>query len=115
MILSLASRIVSDVVVIEVSGKLRFSECVLSENINSLLKEGYRRFIINLAGITHIDAFGVGQLITVWTLVGKQRGDIWFSQPSSRVLRLLNITKLDTIFQIINDEAEILDSELSVA
>jgi anti-anti-sigma factor len=118
MILSLASRIVSDIVVIEVSGKLRFCECALSEKITSLLKEGNRRYIINLAGVTHIDAFGLGQLINVWSLVGNKCGDIWFNQPSPRVIRLLNNTKLDAIFRIIKDEAEVLEElqpELSVA
>ena len=118
MILSLASRIVSDIVVIEVSGKLRFCECALSEKVTSLLKEGNRRYIINLAGVTHIDAFGIGQLINVWSLVGNKRGDIWFNQPSPRVMQLLNITKLDAVFRIISDEAEILEDlqpELSVA
>jgi anti-sigma B factor antagonist len=109
MILSLASRIVSDIVVLALSGKLQFSERALSDKINSLLTEGHRRFIINLSGITHIDAFGLGQLVIAWTLIENKGGDIWFSQPSTRVLRLLHITKLDTIFQIIKAESEILE------
>jgi anti-sigma B factor antagonist len=113
MTLALASRIVSGVVIIDVSGRLCFCERSLSEQTAALLKEKYRRFVINLAETTHMDAFGLGQLIKVWTLVGNTGGSVSLMRPSVQVLRLLEITKLNTLFQVIQEEADILEYDYS--
>jgi anti-anti-sigma factor len=111
MTLALVTRTVSGAVILDVSGRLCFCEGALSGKIIALLKERHRRFVINLSGITHIDAFGLGQLIKVWTLVQNKGGDVSLMRPSIRVLKLLGITKLNTVFQIIQDEADILEAD----
>jgi len=74
MSLAITSRIVSGVVVVDVSGKLRFLEFGLPDQINELLEEGHRDFVLNLANVTYVDSFGLGQLITIWTSIRNKGG-----------------------------------------
>jgi anti-anti-sigma factor len=62
MSLAIKTRIVSDVVNIDMAGRLCFLEFALHEQINRLLDEGRTDFILNLADISYIDSFGLGQL-----------------------------------------------------
>ncbi|MBI4475272.1 MAG: STAS domain-containing protein, partial [Acidobacteria bacterium] len=73
MALAITSRIVSGVVIVDVSGRLCFLEFALRDHINGLLVEGHRKFVLNLADVPYIDSFGLGQLITIWTSV-RSRG-----------------------------------------
>jgi anti-sigma B factor antagonist len=74
--------------------------------MNSLLTEGKRSFVLNLAGVEYIDSSGLGQLITIWTSIKNRGGQMAVLSPTKRVQRLFDITRLDTVFKICEKEDE---------
>ena len=106
MALSIMSRIVSGVVILDLSGRLCFLEITLRDRINELLEEGHRVFALNLANVPYIDSFGLGQLITIWTSIRSRGGQLILLQPTDHVQKLFQITKLNSIFPISEEEAQ---------
>jgi len=110
MALALASRIVSGVVIVDLSGRLRFLEVGLRDHINELLDEGHREFVLNMADVPYIDSFGLGQLITIWTSIRGRGGELVILRPTDHVQRLLALTKLNSIFQVSGEETQAVKS-----
>ena len=92
------------------SGRLCFLEVALRDHINGLLAEGHRDFVLNLADVPYIDSFGLGQLITVRTSIRMRGGQLILLRPTENVQKLLQITKLNSIFQTSGDEAQAVTS-----
>jgi anti-anti-sigma factor len=103
--LSIATRIEAGVVILDVSGRLCFLEVALLDSVNELLERGHREFILNLSAVPYIDSFGLGQLIAIWTSIGKKSGQMTLLRPTRHTRRLLQITKLDTVFHLSGQEA----------
>ena len=100
MPLSITTRIEAGGVMLDVSGWLCFLEVALLDRINELLEAGHREFFLNLAAVPYIDSFGLGQLIAIWTSIGKNSGQMTLLRPTDHIRKLLHITKLDTVFQL---------------
>jgi anti-sigma B factor antagonist len=98
------SRAVSGIVVIDLSGRLDFLEVSLREEVQRLLGEGSREFVINLSDVPYVDSFGLGQLITIWTSIQRAGGKMTLLWPTPQVLKLFELTKLNTVFTIWNEE-----------
>ena len=106
MTLAITSRIVSEVVIIDLSGRLCFLESGLRQQVNELLDELHRDFILNLADVPYIDSYGLGQLVSIWTSIRGQGGHMILLRPTDRIRELFQITKLDTVFEILHDEVQ---------
>ena len=102
------SRAISGVVVIDLSGRLDFLEVYLREEVQKLLGQGSREFVINLADVPYVDSFGLGQLITVWTSIKRAGGKMTLLWPAPQVLKLFELAKLDTVFTIWNEEHHVI-------
>lgn len=100
MPLSIATRIEARTVILDLSGRLCFLEVALLDRVNELLEAGHREFVLNLAAVSYLDSFGLGQLIAIWTSIGKKSGQMTLLRPTDHVRKLLQITKLDTVFQL---------------
>ena len=110
MSLSITSRFVSGVVIVDMSGRLCFLEVALRKHINELLEEGHREFVLNLADVPYIDSFGLGQFVTIWTSIRNRDGQLVLLRPTGHVRQLLQITKLDSIFHISVEESQAVSS-----
>jgi len=66
--------------------------------------------LLNLSGVNYIDSSGLGELVTAFTSVRKQGGELKLLNLTKRVQDLLQITKLYTVFEITDDEAASLKS-----
>ena len=104
--LTVTSKIVSDVVIFNLAGRFSFMEYGLRDRTKELLDAGHSAFILNLADVTYIDSFGVGQIFSIWTSIRAKHGQIVVLQPTAPVQTVLQATKLDTVFQIFTDEAQ---------
>jgi anti-sigma B factor antagonist len=104
MSLEIASRIVSGVVIVDVAGRLCFLDVTLRERINEWLEEGHRAFVLNLANVPYVDSFGLGQLITISNSIRSKGGQMILLQPTDHVRALLQITRLNTVFNISEEE-----------
>ena len=100
MSISIGTRIEGGVIILDVSGRLCILEVALLGRVNEMLEAGHRVFALNLADVPYIDSFGLGQLIAIWTSIGEKSGQMTLLQPTAHVRKLLQITKLDTVFHL---------------
>ena len=106
MSFAITSRIVSGVVIVDMSGRLCILEFALRDHINKLLEEGHREFVLNLADVPYIDSFGLGELITAWTSIRERGGQLILLRPTDYVQKLFQITKLNSVFRTSGEESQ---------
>jgi len=110
MSMVLTPRRLDDVVILDLSGRITMGEgtVVLRDQIQKLLRGGDRKVLLNLADVDYIDSSGLGELVTSFTTVRNQSGQLKLLNLTSRVQDLLQITKLLTVFEVFNNETEAL-------
>jgi anti-sigma B factor antagonist len=106
------SRQKDDVASVEVSGKLiRDARCdELWQKICNLAEIGRKRIFLHVAGVTHIDSFGMGELVAAYTTLTDAGGQMKLLSVGPRIEPLLRITSLNTVSEIYEDEASALRS-----
>jgi anti-sigma B factor antagonist len=105
MSLTITSHISATSVVLNLSGRLCFMEMALREQITALLNQGHREFVLNMIELDYIDSFGLGQLVSIWTSIRNKNGQMTLVKPGEKVLKLLEITKLNTVFHIESEQS----------
>jgi len=107
-----STRLVNQVVIIDTIGELRLGEGteVVRNLVRELLNQGYRKILLNLRDVRHIDSAGVGELMSCHTSVNNQGGQLKLMNLGKNVRNLLQITKLYTIFEVVDDEPTALAS-----
>jgi len=107
MALSISSRDVSGITVLDVSGDSTMSDgTVLQQHVRELLDQGSRFFILNLQNVRYLDSFGLGQIVATYQNVRGQKGDMKIINPNSKNRDLLRYTRIDTVVQVLPSEAE---------
>lgn len=105
-------RLVGTTFVIDLRGPFKGSTVVhgLNDRIWTLLSQDAKEFAINLTDVSEIDSSGLGGLAEAYNQVTGARGEIKFFGAPKRVERLLQRTRLDTIFELYGSERAALDS-----
>src|SRR5262249_12237320 len=88
MALIIKQRNVSDIVVLDLGGRLWVLDLPLRDLVNGILVGGRQNFVLNLAGVDYIDSSGLGQLISIWTSIRSRGGDMTILNPTKRVQQL---------------------------
>ena len=106
------SRRLDDVVILDLSGRITIGEgtVMVRDTLQKLLHLGDLKFLVNLGGVDYIDSSGLGELITAFTTVRKQGGQLKLLNLTRRVHDLLQITKLLTVFDAFDSESEAMKS-----
>lgn len=106
MSVSIITRQVDSIVVMEVEGRVTLGEATgrLREAIRTLVEGGNTRIILNLTKVNYMDSAGLGELVGAYTSVKRQGGDVKLVGVSGRALDLLQVTKLSTLFDSFDDE-----------
>lgn len=101
-----STRLVKNVLIVDTIGELRLGEGtdVVRNLIREQLEQGYKNILLNLRDVRHIDSAGVGELMSCYTSVRNQGGQLKLMNLSKNVHNLLQITKLYTIFEVVEDE-----------
>jgi anti-sigma B factor antagonist len=110
--LDVKERQAGDVTILDLRGEVRIGEgsIALRDAIRNLADAGKNKLLLNLAGVSYIDSSGIGELIANYTTVTRQGGQLKLLKLTDRVQNLLVITKLLTVFDAYEDEAEALKS-----
>ncbi|HKS11112.1 MAG TPA: STAS domain-containing protein [Pyrinomonadaceae bacterium] len=110
--LDVKERQAGDVTILDLRGEVRIGEgsIALRDAIRNLADAGKQKLLLNLAGVSYIDSSGIGELIANYTTVSRQGGQLKLLKLTDRVQNLLVITKLLTVFDAYEDEAEALKS-----
>jgi anti-sigma B factor antagonist len=78
---------------------------ILRETVKDLLAKGHKKILLNLGDVSYIDSSGIGELVSAYTSVRNQGGELKLLKLTKKVHDLLQITKLYTVFDIKDDEA----------
>ena len=101
-------RVVNDVTILDLKGKITLGDGdeALKDKINSLVMQNRRRILLNLAEVPYIDSAGLGEVVRTYTTVKRQGGSLKLLNLTKRITDLLAITKLLTVFETYDTEAD---------
>jgi anti-sigma B factor antagonist len=94
------------------SGAVRMGEgsIELRNAIRGLVDGGKKKILLNLRSVKNIDSSGIGELIANYTTVSRDGGQLKLLNLTEKIQNLLVITKLLTVFDAYDNEAEALNS-----
>jgi anti-sigma B factor antagonist len=101
-----STRQVGDVTVVDISGRIVIGEesAALRELIHDLISHRHNKILLNLRDVQYIDSSGLGSLVGAFTSVRKQHGELKLLHLTGAVQNVMQVTKLYTVFDIMNDE-----------
>lgn len=107
MSVKLTPRKVGDVTVIDAVGRITLGEASSSfrDTVREMVGKGEKKLLLNLADVSYIDSSGIGELVSAYTTVTNQGGQLKLLNLTKRIQDLLQITKLYTVFEVFDDEA----------
>ena len=101
----ISERAVGNVRVVDVEGPITQGPSdLLTDKIRSLLQQGEKRIVVNLAAVPYMDSAGLGALVQAYTTTAKQGGSLKLQHLTTKLHDLLVITKLITVFESFDDE-----------
>jgi anti-sigma B factor antagonist len=110
--LEVNERQAGDVTILDMNGSVRMGEGAISlrNSIRGLVEQGKKKILLNLKGVKNIDSSGIGELIANYTTVSRDGGQLKLLNLTEKIQNLLVITKLLTVFDSYDNEAEALNS-----
>ena len=112
MSMKVSTRLVDGIVILDLSGRITLGEgsVQLRDAIRDLVAQGQKNILLNLGDVNYIDSSGIGELVSAFTTVKNQGGQLKLLNLTKKVHDLLQITKLYTVFDIKDDEASAVGS-----
>ena len=112
MALTIASREVDGVAVLDLNGRITLGEgsVQLRDAIRDMISKGQTRILLNLAEVNYIDSSGLGELVSAYTTAKNQGATLKLLKLTKKVHDLLQLTKLYTVFDVSDDEASAIAS-----
>ena len=110
--MQIEERVVGEVTILDLKGKITLGEGdeALKDKINSLIQQNRKRILLNLADVPYIDSAGLGEIVRTYTTVSRQGGKLKLLNLTKRIQDLLAITKLLTVFETYESEADAVKS-----
>lgn len=108
----ISERNVGGVVVVDISGKLTLTDSPgrIKEKVTSLVFQGEKQIVLNMADVTYVDSSGLGELVACHLTAVKGGSTMKLANAGGRMQDLLVLTKLLTIFESHPSEAEAINS-----
>jgi anti-sigma B factor antagonist len=105
-------RHIGKIAVVDLSGKITIGEgdVVLRERVTELLEGGHQSVLLNLEKVSYMDSAGIGELVACYKRAKEKDGTVKLLNPSGKVYDLLQLTKLEEVFETFKDEKEALVS-----
>ena len=106
MSMKTSNRQVDGVTIVDCSGRITLGEgsVILRDTVRDLLGKGNNKILLNLGDVNYIDSSGIGELVSAYTTVKNQGGELKLLNLTKKVHDLLQITKLYTVFDVKDDE-----------
>jgi anti-anti-sigma factor len=73
---------------------------LLAEALGQEIENGHTHLVLDLSSVDYMSSAGLRELVSAYKKVKRVAGDLRLVQPSPRVQEILEISGLDTIFQI---------------
>jgi anti-sigma B factor antagonist len=106
--LKVTNREVDGVAVLALEGRIVLGEesNQLRESVKGLLAKGKKKIVLNMCNVTFIDSTGLGTLVASHTSATTQGASLRLCHLGSKFKEVLQITKLLTVFDVDNTEAD---------
>ena len=106
--MQIEERTVGDVTVLDLKGRITLGDGdeILKDKVNSLVNQGRRKIVLNLADVPYVDSAGLGEIVRTYTTVSRQGGSLKLLSLTKKITDLLSITKLLTVFETFDSEAD---------
>jgi anti-sigma B factor antagonist len=110
--LNISERQAGDVTVLDLSGKITIGEGSVSlrSAIRRLIEEGKKKILLNLGQVSYVDSSGIGELVSSFTTINREGGQLKLLNLSQKIQDLMTITKLHTVFDVYDEETPALNS-----
>jgi anti-sigma B factor antagonist len=101
-----------EVSVVDLSGKITIGEgdVVLREKVQDLLDFDQKKIVLNLEKVSYMDSAGIGELVACYKRAKEKDGTVKLLNPSGKVYDLLQLTKLEDVFDTFKNEQEAINS-----
>jgi anti-sigma B factor antagonist len=112
MNMTTSTRQVGGVTVVDINGRIVLGEesAALRDLVCDLLSKGQKQILFNLGDVNYIDSAGLGYLVSAFSSVRKQGGELKLLNLTSKVHDVLQITRLYTVFDVLDSEAAAVNS-----
>ena len=112
MALTIASREVDGVTVLDLNGRITLGEgsVQLREAVRDLISKGSKTILLNMGDVNYIDSSGLGELVSAYTTAKNQGAQVKLLNLTKKVKDVLQLTKLYTVFDVYEDEASAISS-----
>jgi len=110
--LNISERQAGDVTVLDLGGRITIGEgsVALRGAIKRLIEEGKKKILLNLGKVSYVDSSGIGELVSSFTTINREGGQLKLLNLSQKIQDLMTITKLHTVFDVYDDETGALNS-----
>jgi anti-sigma B factor antagonist len=111
--MQLSERKIGDVVIVDVSGRITLGDGgdqALKDKMRSLVHQGHTKLLLNLGQVSYVDSAGLGEIVQSYATVNKNGGALKLLNVTKRLQDLLSITKLLTVFDTYDTEADAIAS-----
>jgi anti-sigma B factor antagonist len=112
MALTAKTRRVGNVAIVDLTGRITLGEStgILRDELRSLLAQGNKQIVLNMADVSYVDSAGLGELVSAYTTATNQNGALKLLHLQGKLHDLMQITKLHTIFSAFDDEKKAVES-----
>ena len=112
MDVTIEERTIGGVTILDIVGRLTIDEAAqhLKDKIDSLVSQHRLQLVLNLGRVPYIDSGGLGQLVASYGSVKRAGSVVKLLNVNSRNHDLLSITRLVTLFESFDSEAEAVQS-----
>ena len=107
--ITITERQAGDVTILDLDGKVAIGEGSVALR-GTIRREGKTKLLLNLGRVGYIDSSGIGELVSSFTAVNKEGGTLKLLNLTEKIQDLLAITKLLTVFDVFENEADALSS-----
>ncbi|MBF8300543.1 MAG: anti-anti-sigma factor [Acidobacteria bacterium] len=111
--MQLEERTAGDVVIVKVTGDITLNkggDVLLKDKVQSLLQQGHKKLLIDLSSVSYVDSAGLGELVQAYATTKNRGGALRLLNVTKRLKDLLVITRLLTVFDTFDTEADALAS-----
>ena len=104
--MNITERHVGDITVLDLEGKILLGEgdIQLKQYVSDLITRGVRRVLLNCSEVPYMDSSGLGEVVRCYTAVKRAGGELKLVNLTKRLIDLLTITKLITVFETFDAE-----------
>ena len=106
--MQIAERESGRVTILDLAGKVTLGDgdTLLKDKLHSLLHQGKKDVLLNLGQVSYVDSAGLGAIVSAYTTMTREGGNLKLSNVTKKLQDLLSITKLLTVFETFDNEDE---------